>query len=190
MRKKSELFYFFGIQSPQEFKTVLASDIYPLITSTQEILTSPPSAVNIAFSNSGLEILGITNFTSPSDPFTAGQASDAVNLGDPMPIENNWVPGFLNSSLLHGVFLIGAENDTMIDQTLFQITSYLNDSIVEIHQLRAAARPGDQEGHERKQFFVLEDPLYLIALQILAFLMVSVSLEFRVLQQTLLMAKS
>lgn len=152
MTKKTELFYFFGIQSPSDFKAKLATDIYPLITSTEEILTSPPSAVNIAFSNSGLELLGITNFTSPTDPFTAGQASDAVNLGDPLPIENNWVSAFLDTSALHGVFLIGAENITVVNQTLDQITSSLNDSIVEIYQLQASARPGDQEGHERKLF--------------------------------------
>lgn len=152
MTKKIELFYFFGIQSPSDFKSTLATAIYPLITSTEEILTSPPSSVNIAFSNSGLEVLGITNFTSPTDPFTTGQANDAINLGDPLPIENNWVPAFLNPSALHGVFLIGAENGTVVNETLNQITSSLNDSIVEIYRLQASIRPGDQEGHEHFGF--------------------------------------
>lgn len=150
MTKKTEIFYFFGIQSPSDFKAKLATDIYPLITSTDVILTSPPSAVNIAFSNSGLESLGITNFTGPTDPFTAGQASDAINLGDPLPIENNWISTYLDTSALHGVFLIGAENITVANQTLDQITSSLNDSIVGLYQLQASVRPGDQEGHERK----------------------------------------
>ncbi|GJJ09030.1 hypothetical protein Clacol_010612 [Clathrus columnatus] len=113
-----------------------------------DILISP-SAVNIAFSNSGLELLlGVTNLTASGDPFAAGQASDAFNLGDPSPIQNNWIPGFVDTAALHGVFLIGAQNTSLANDVLDQIISYLNDSIVEIYSLQASARPGDKEGHE------------------------------------------
>lgn len=149
MRKKLELFFFFGISSPSDFKTRLASSVFPLITNTVQILQNPSSGVNIAFSNAGLATLGITNLTTSSDPFTAGQASDASNLGDPTPIQNNWEPAFVNTNALHGVFLIGADDISTINSTLDQVTSALGDSIVELYQLQAQARPGNEEGHER-----------------------------------------
>lgn len=63
MKKNQELFFFFGINDVATFKSKLASDIHPLITTTTEILsvsTQPITAVNIAFSFTGLSTLGIT----------------------------------------------------------------------------------------------------------------------------------
>jgi hypothetical protein len=65
MSKNKELFFFFSVNDAATFKTKLASDILPLITSTTEILsvnTQPVTAVNIAFSNTGLLTLGVEEF--------------------------------------------------------------------------------------------------------------------------------
>jgi hypothetical protein len=65
MKKNKELFFFFGVNNAATFKAKLASDILPLITSTTEILsvnTQPVTAVNIAFSHTGLVTLGVTEF--------------------------------------------------------------------------------------------------------------------------------
>lgn len=152
MTKQFELFYFFGISSPSDFKTRLASGVYPLITSTLQILENPASAVNIAFSNAGFGTLGITNFTDPTDPFAQGQASNAATLGDPQPIQNNWEPVFVNTASLHGVLIITADDIATINSTLAQVTTALGDSIVELYSLQAQVRPGDEEGHEHFGF--------------------------------------
>ena len=68
MHKNKELFFFFSVSDAATFKAKLASDILPLITSTTEILsvdTQPITAVNIAFSNTGLVALGVTELVFP-----------------------------------------------------------------------------------------------------------------------------
>ncbi|EEB94463.1 hypothetical protein MPER_06717 [Moniliophthora perniciosa FA553] len=58
MKKDKELFFFFGIQDAATFKTKLGSDIHDLITSTTQLLDvsiQPVTAVNIAFSQTGLK---------------------------------------------------------------------------------------------------------------------------------------
>ncbi|KAF8584885.1 Dyp-type peroxidase [Ramaria rubella] len=157
MRKNKELFFFFGIQSVATFKSKLASDIYPLITSTAQLLdntTTPPATLlNIAFSQSGLTTLGVSGgLVDSSDPFATGQANDSVNLGDPQPITNNWIPGFVNTNSLHGVLLIGSNTTDNVNAELANIQAILGDSIVEIHRLQGEARPGDEQGHEHFGF--------------------------------------
>ncbi|EEB91855.1 hypothetical protein MPER_09721 [Moniliophthora perniciosa FA553] len=61
MKKDKELFFFFGIEDAATFKSKLASDIHNLITSTAGLLDvalQPTTAVNIAFSESGLKAIG------------------------------------------------------------------------------------------------------------------------------------
>ncbi|KAF8579288.1 Dyp-type peroxidase [Ramaria rubella] len=157
MRKNKEVFFFFGIQSVPTFKSKLASDIYPLITSTAQLLdnttTMPATLLNIAFSQSGLTTLGVSGgLVNSSDPFATGQANDSVNLGDPQPITNNWIPGFVDTNSLHGMFLICSNTTENVNAELAHIRAILGDSIVEIHRLHGAARPGSEQGHEHFGF--------------------------------------
>lgn len=149
MKKKKELFFFFGITDAATFKKKLATDIHPLITSTTALLdvaTQPVTALNIAFSHSGLQTLGITDNLG-DDAFAQGQAADALNLLDPGT--GNWVPGFVGTSV-HGVFLLASDTIDNVNDLLDDLQASLGSAITELHRLQGAARPGDQEGHERK----------------------------------------
>ncbi|KAF8584882.1 DyP-type peroxidase [Ramaria rubella] len=155
MRKNKELFFFFGINSVATFKSKLASDIYPLVTTTTQLLDvaqQPATALNIAFSQSGLTALGVNDLTSSNDPFTSGQAADAQNLGDPTPINKNWVPGFADTKNLHGVILLASDTVAKIDTELAKLKSILGDSIAEVYRLQGEARPNEEEGHEHFGF--------------------------------------
>ncbi|KAK0471127.1 Dyp peroxidase [Armillaria novae-zelandiae] len=147
MKKKKELFFFFGIQNAAQFKSKLASDIHSLITSTAQILnvtTQPLTAVNLAFSNPGLTALRIID--DLGDPFyTSGQGADSAAIGDPGT--GNWVTAFKGRSV-HGVFILASDTIGNIDVTLSRILSTLGNSVVELHRIQGAARPGSEEGHE------------------------------------------
>ncbi|KAL0066368.1 dye-decolorizing heme-containing peroxidase [Marasmius tenuissimus] len=147
MKKSKELFFFFGITDVAAFKSKLGTDIHGRITSTTKLLdktTQPDTAVNIAFSQSGLTALGINDNLQDRN-FRSGQLSDAGVLGDPGT--GNWVSGFVGTRV-HGVILLASDTLSNIDDELKSIQSALGSSITEIHRLQGAARPGDQEGHE------------------------------------------
>uniref|UniRef100_A0A0W0G2I0 Dyp peroxidase n=1 Tax=Moniliophthora roreri TaxID=221103 RepID=A0A0W0G2I0_MONRR len=151
MKKDKELFFFFGIQDAATFKAKLGSDIHNLITSTTQLLDvslQPVTAVNIAFSQTGLKALG--NSDDLKDRlFQAGQFNDARDLADPGT--GNWVQGFAGTSI-HGVFLIASDTQENVDAELANIQNILGNSITEIHRLQGAARPGDEKGHEHFGF--------------------------------------
>ncbi|KAJ7766516.1 dye-decolorizing peroxidase precursor [Mycena maculata] len=150
MHKNTELFFFFGITDAATFKTQLASNIIPLITSTTEILsvdTQPVTAVNVAFSNTGLLALGVTDDLGDPD-FVAGQFSEATTVGDDT---STWYNEFAGTNI-HGVFLLASDTVDNINTELVNIQSILGDSITEIYSLQGAARPGDEQGHEHFGF--------------------------------------
>ncbi|KIJ37003.1 hypothetical protein M422DRAFT_178598 [Sphaerobolus stellatus SS14] len=151
MTKIVERFFFFSITNATAFKSILRNDIVPLITSTTQLLsvsTQPTTALNIAFSQVGLQALGITD--DIGDPlFTNGQEKDASGLGDPGTV--NWVPSFLNKGI-HGVFLLASDTSSNIDNELNSLLSSLGTSIEEIYTLDGAARPGTEQGHEHFGF--------------------------------------
>ncbi|KAF8143463.1 dye-decolorizing peroxidase precursor [Mycena galopus ATCC 62051] len=152
MHKARELFYFFAIDDAATFKEKLASDILPLITSTTEILsvnTQPITVVNVAFSNTGLLALGVTDDLGDPD-FVAGQfaANETSIIGDN---PSTWYPAFAGNSI-HGVFLLASDTVGNIDTELANIQSILGTSITELYSLQGAARPGDEEGHEHFGF--------------------------------------
>lgn len=156
MKKKKELFFFFSIDDAETFKTKLASDIHPLITSTTDLLdvaTQPITAVNIAFSQAGLNALGVTDSLGDS-AFANGQTADAAAMGDPGT--NSWVSGFVGTSV-DGVLLLASDTIDNVDDTLADIQASLGASITEVHRVQGAARPGDQEGHERKLLLSFQD---------------------------------
>lgn len=148
MKKNKELFFFFSINDADTFKAKLQSDIHTLITSANDLLsvsTQPITAVNLALSKTGLGQLSITE-TLGDILFDVGQQATASALGDDI---NNWVPQFLDQ-VIHGVFLLASDTDDNINNELANILSILGTSITEVYRLAAAARPGDQQGHERK----------------------------------------
>jgi hypothetical protein len=148
MKKKKELFWFFGINDAPAFKTHLKDDIHPLVTSTNQLLDvskQPITALNIAFSQTGLDTLGVSDSLGDS-LFSAGQLSDASNLGDPGT--GNWEKGFAGTSI-HGVIILASDTTDNVNNELKNIQGLLGNSATEIHRVFGEARPGNQEGHER-----------------------------------------
>ena len=109
MKKNLELFWFFRINNATKFKAALRNTIHQLVTSTTTILgpvaQQPLSMVNIAFSQSGLNTLGVL------DPlgdlvFPLGMTADASTLGDPGT--TNWESAFVGTKI-HGVIIIASD---------------------------------------------------------------------------------
>ncbi|KAF7315332.1 Dye-decolorizing peroxidase [Mycena indigotica] len=150
MRKATELFVFFKINNPATFKSKLSSDIIPLITTTTEIQsvdTQPVTAVNLAFSQTGLHALGVTD--DLGDPnFSTGQFADAVTVGDN---PSTWNTAFAGTSI-HGAFLLASDTVAHINTQLASIQSTLGASITVLYELQGAARPGSESGHEHFGF--------------------------------------
>ncbi|KAF8831066.1 hypothetical protein HHX47_DHR1000279 [Lentinula edodes] len=153
MKKNKELFFFFTIVNSTLFRSQLGSGILPLITPTSQLLavdTQPTTAVNIAFSQRGLNALGITDDLGDT-AFTNGQIDNvATILGDET---SNWEPAFAGTGI-HGVFLLASDTIDNVNATLSQVQNILNGSITEAYSLQGQARPGDEQGHERKMKFV------------------------------------
>jgi hypothetical protein len=160
MRKKKELFFFFGIENAVNFKAKLKWDILPLVTSVRKLLDDEiheknlTIALNIAFSQAGLNKLNIRESDLNDALFKNGQFQDAANLGDD---PKTWLSEFKNNGTqrIHGVILLASNTTEMINGTLKNLKTTLGDSITEIHSLQGAARPDDEEGHEREFFSFL-----------------------------------
>ncbi|KAF7348498.1 DyP-type peroxidase [Mycena venus] len=108
MKKKKELFFFFGISNATDFKKKLKSIVLPLVTNTAQLLdvsAQPQTALNIAFSQTGLSALNVTDQLNDS-PFSGGQLQDIANLNDPGT--TNWVPEFVGTNI-HGVILLASD---------------------------------------------------------------------------------
>ncbi|KAF7298179.1 Dye-decolorizing peroxidase [Mycena chlorophos] len=155
MKKNQELFYFFHINNGATFRSKMSSDIIALITTTTEILsvdTQPVTALNLAFSQHGLNALGVTD--DLGDPnFTNGQLSDLT--GDlPGPIGDNnstWVSEF-TAGTIDGVFLLASDSVDNINTELARLQATLGSSITTLYQIQGSARPGAEAGHEHFGF--------------------------------------
>ncbi|KAJ7033172.1 fungal peroxidase [Mycena alexandri] len=151
MKKNRELFYFFTIANAADFKPKLSGSILPLITSTTQLLdvsTQPETALNIAFSQTGLTALNVTDSLGDS-LFSGGQFKDLANLGDPSATQ--WVPEFAGTGI-HGVLLFASDTDDHINTAVTNLESALGDSITKVYSLQAGARPGAEAGHEHFGF--------------------------------------
>ncbi|KAJ6578622.1 fungal peroxidase [Mycena sp. CBHHK59/15] len=151
MKKNKEFFFFFGINNATDFKAKLASKILPLITTTTQLLnvaTQPVTALNIAFSQTGLNALNIGDSLGDS-AFANGQLADLTNLGDPG--STNWVPQFVGTNI-HGVILLASDTLNNINSELDSLKSAMGSSMTEIYSLQGAARPGPEAGHEHFGF--------------------------------------
>lgn len=149
MRKPKETFYFFTITNAASFKTSFKTNVIPLVTSAATIIDTPanqPAAfMNVAFSQSGLTALGITDNLGDTQ-FAAGQYADATALGDTL---SNWATEFQGTNI-HGVFLIGSDSSTSITNKYTQIQNYLGTSVSVVKTIEGSARPGTAFGHERE----------------------------------------
>ncbi|EJD38892.1 DyP-type peroxidase [Auricularia subglabra TFB-10046 SS5] len=147
MKKNKQAFYFFSIQNPKKFKVVLHTLIAPFLTSTKQLMNvtnQPIVALNLAFSQSGLTALGITD--NLGDPeFTAGQFADAEFLGDPGT--GNWKPAFRGTKI-HGVFLMASDKQPFIDLMVLLVRGLFFNIINEEYILNGNVRPGAEAGHE------------------------------------------
>ncbi|KAJ7128313.1 fungal peroxidase [Mycena epipterygia] len=151
MKKNKEVFFFFSIANATSFKKKLKQDILPLVTTTTQLLnvsSQPTTALNIAFSHTGLVALNVKD-TLGDPAFTAGQLANIGNLGDPGT--TNWVPQFIGTKI-HGVILLASDTVANVNATLATVQSKLGNSITEIYTLQAAARPGAEQGHEHFGF--------------------------------------
>ncbi|KAJ7260803.1 DyP-type peroxidase [Mycena rebaudengoi] len=155
MRSRKELFYFFGIENAVKFKAKLKSEILPLVTSARKLLDDQiheqklTIALNIAFSQAGLNKLNIKESDLNDTLFKKGQLEDAADLGDG---PNTWLSAFNGTQRIHGVILLASNTTEKINGTLKNLKTSLGDSITEIHSLYGAARPDDEEGHEHFGF--------------------------------------
>jgi hypothetical protein len=168
MKKPVELFYFFQINDASSFKSALRNRVISLVTSTA-VLISPASSqplayMNIAFSQRGLNALGIKDSLGDSF-FSAGQLADAPGLGD--NVNGDWDSAFTGSGI-HGVLLIASDSQAFVNDMLNNVLSSFGSSISETTRLQGAARPGSQAGHERTyitfSFSTLKTPLLFIYL--------------------------
>nr|CDN40127.1 Dye-decolorizing peroxidase [Bjerkandera adusta] len=151
MKKQKERFVFFHVNDATSFKTALKTYVPDHITSAQTLISDPseqPLAfVNLAFSNTGLQALGVTDSLGDAQ-FPNGQFADASNLGDDL---SQWVAPFTGTAI-HGVFLIGSDQDSFLDQFENDISTAFGASITEVQALSGSARPGDLAGHEHFGF--------------------------------------
>ncbi|KAJ7592102.1 fungal peroxidase [Mycena floridula] len=155
MKKNKELFFFFQIKDVPTFRSHLSADIHPLITNVPQLLsndTQPGTMVNIAFSQAGLNALGVTDALGDS-LFSAGQAAGATDLGDgPLPGTANWVPAFSTAGKIHGVLILASDTTDNINSQLATLQGKLGASITESYRLLGEARPNSQNGHEHFGF--------------------------------------
>ncbi|KAF7291858.1 Fungal peroxidase [Mycena indigotica] len=153
MKKNKELFFFFGITDGAKFKSSLKSVILPRVTTTTQLLDvskQPNTALNIAFSQTGLKALNITDNLGDS-AFSQGQFANAANLGDPGT--TNWVKQFIGTSI-HGVLLLASDTLDKCESELTAIKNQLAkcNCVKELYRLEGAARPGSEQGHEHFGF--------------------------------------
>ena len=149
MRKPAELFYFFHINNAASFKRILGNQVISLLTSAAVLISTPSTQplafMNIAFSQQGLNALGITDNLGDAF-FSAGQLADAPNLGD--NVDGDWDAAFKGSGI-HGVLLIASDEQGNVRGMLRHVLSLFRRSISEVTRLQGTARPGSQAGHER-----------------------------------------
>lgn len=105
----------------------------------------PSALLNVAWTSKGLKKLNVLGNTLDKF-FNMGQVADASALGDNDP-PTNWVPALLKDQT-HGVFLIASNEWAPVDELLARILDLLGMSIVEVHRLKGAHRPGEFAGHE------------------------------------------
>ncbi|KAK9412868.1 putative Peroxidase TAP [Seiridium unicorne] len=174
LAKKRQTFFFFRINKNQvaSFRTQLAH-LIPFITSAADarrfrgeikdakkkaaesgrsIGLIDNSAVNLSFSQKGLNVLGITDDIN-DEPFKKGQQADAVSrLGDRL---EDWDEKFKED--IHGVFLVTGNSRHLLDAAWNNVKHIFHvgqkDAGIEVvKELVGHTRPGAEDGHEHFGF--------------------------------------
>nr|WAW38281.1 DyP-type peroxidase [Auricularia auricula-judae] len=146
MQKPKELFYFFAIQDVATFKTHLANDIAPVLTSAEQMMNmtqQPLVLLNVAFSQSGLTALGVLDDVGDAS-FTLGQLQAIQTLAE---TSDGWQQEFKGTGI-HGVMLLASDTSDLINQQVAFIESTFGSSLSKVYSLDASMRPGDLAGHE------------------------------------------
>ena len=147
MKKQMERFLFFEIRDVAHFRRTLKAYV-PRITSAATLIPPPQfqplTFINVAFSQTGLETLNVTDVIGDT-LFQQGQASQASVLGDPGT--TNWVPQFVGTNV-HGVFLVASDSKAAVYAEIAHLEHVLGHSIKKLYTLDGNIRPGNQEGHE------------------------------------------
>ncbi|MBW0492019.1 hypothetical protein O181_031734 [Austropuccinia psidii MF-1] len=180
LQKRVEAFLFIVLKSDltsiSDFRQHLKSNIFPLITSAQDVIDNqrkiddskknkkpgdpkislPITETNIGFSATGLLKMGLNSDELPTGVFATGQKTDAINnLGDPIDPStkklSTWSSDFLSHSI-DLVILITAPDQTLLDQKINQVKGFLKNSISSSFILQGNVRPGSQAGHEHFGF--------------------------------------
>ncbi|CAA7266771.1 unnamed protein product [Cyclocybe aegerita] len=175
--KKTQFYIFFDIKDVAKFRADLVKFV-PIVKTVAQVLKDrddiadhkrrglpgliPMVGVNIAFSHTGFQKLGIDDSTltplGDNDPFKIGQKRDAVtNLGDKTRSDGqpDWDEKFLKD--LHGIILISGESHASIEKKKLEVEAIFHvhtpkASIQEIATIRGDVRPGDQSAHEHFGF--------------------------------------
>jgi len=173
--KKYETFLFFDITDAAQFRQRL-KNIIPLITTTTQALADHSAiaehkakggqgllklvGTNIAFSHTGLTVLGITD--DLGDPiFSAGQLADASasfknnGIADPGVVTGTttdpaWEPAFKQQ--IHGCILVTGESKLTISERLLELETILIGTFKTVIQVEGNVRPGAEAGHEHFGF--------------------------------------
>jgi hypothetical protein len=151
MHKDKQDFLFFNITDVAGFKSHLANDLFPLLTSAAQSLNATntnTSLINIAFSQKGFDVLGIPASDLNDSLFSAGQAAQADTLGNKGGTAG-WQHQFVPGNRIHGVILIASNDIGVVQRQTSSLITMFNGSIANIYRLSAQARPGAESGHER-----------------------------------------
>jgi len=109
------------------------------------VSTQPIVAVNVAFSQTGLKAINVTESIG-SNEFTSGQFSAAQTFFGDNPARA--IPAFAGT-IVHGVFLIVSDTQARVTAQTTALETTLGSSIVKLHSLVASSRPGGLAGKER-----------------------------------------
>ncbi|KAG9090904.1 hypothetical protein FRC06_000832 [Ceratobasidium sp. 370] len=161
--KKKQEFVFFVITDAAKLKAALPS---LQVTSTGDVIRSreaitkakqqnpgtlvPLPLLNIAFSQHGLDALGIKDRLGDA-VFSAGQLADAHNLGDQGKttggkFDPDWEQAF--KIRIDAVLLVVGETWATVNAKVAETLNTLGDSVRVVYDLKASVRPGDNKGHE------------------------------------------
>ncbi|KAJ8514899.1 dyp-type peroxidase [Pleurotus djamor] len=172
--KRTETCYFFSICNVEGFASNL-NQLVPLIKTTEQVVEDrkkiavhkatqcaglvPISSINIAFSQSGLTKLNITDNLG-DESFAKGQRADAQSLGDAAQVHTSeyvpdWEEPFLQD--IHGVVIVACDCCQSTTKTLNQVKAIFGvgtpqASITEVTTVEGKDRDGENHGHEHFGF--------------------------------------
>lgn len=160
--KKVETYFFFKITHVDDFRSQLIQ-LLPLLTTTAQVIEDQQkiaqykggmlqkgrllelSGVNLAFSQKGLEQMGIgkdANDRIGDTPFEAGMLND-TKLNDDTTL---WEPAFKED--IHGLIIITGDCQARVDAKLEGVKKILDCAIHTVKVINGKVRPGGQDGHE------------------------------------------